>query len=62
MKFKMKVHLVVHFVFFSKSDHKILNDGYFEILAIECTGEVQVLIQNFMFPRFIYQLLLKLAF
>ena len=25
-------------LFFSKLDHKILNDGQFKILAIECTG------------------------
>ena len=37
----------MHLVFFSKSDHKILNDGHLKILVVAyILGEVKVLIQN----------------
>ena len=47
----------------SKLDHKILKGGHFKILVIECTGGgAEWEVQNFLFHRFISQLLLKLAF
>ena len=53
----------MHIVFFFQIGPQILNDGHFKILSKECImGEVKVLFQNFLFHRFISQLLLKLAF
>ena len=51
--------------FMFKSDNKILSYGHFKILVLihkHAPGEVMVLIQNFLFHRFISQLLLKLGF
>ena len=31
------MHVVVHLVYFSKSGHKILSYGYFNIITQECT-------------------------
>ena len=39
-------NVVVHLVFFFKSDHKIPSYGHFNIIAQECTRELKVLIQN----------------
>ena len=47
-------HLVVHFVFYSKSDHKILNDGHFKILAIECIGGGAGIDPKILFRHFDY--------
>ena len=40
-------HLVVHLVFFSKSDNKILNEGHFKIFAVVyILCKMKVIIQN----------------
>ena len=47
--------------FMFKSGRKILSYRYFKILVQHVLGEGKVLIQNFLFHRFISWLLLKLA-
>ena len=48
--------------FMFKSDNKILSYGRFKIIVQAYPGEVMVMIQIFLFHRFISQLLLKLGF
>ena len=48
--------------FMFKSDHQILSYGGFKILAHACPGLGDGIDPEFLFPRFVSQLLLKLGF